>query len=152
MRGIFGIDPGWGVTIVRIVVGVILLVAGFQAWAVGTTAITTAFTKMQIPLPHVAGPFVKTLEVVGGVGLILGVWARWFGLLFAAEFVVAAFYVKWAGVGFANARLDLCILAASLLVFIAGPGRAAIDSLWLERPAPAEPVRATDRVIRRRSA
>lgn len=38
------------------------------------------------------------------------------------------------------------LLAGSLLVFLAGPGRAAVDSLWLERPAaPETPVRLQSR-------
>jgi hypothetical protein len=41
--------------------------------------------------------------------------------------------VKFAGTGFASGRLELMILVAGILLFLAGPGRAAIDELWLER-------------------
>jgi uncharacterized membrane protein YphA (DoxX/SURF4 family) len=69
--------------------------------------------------------------------LILGLAGRWVGLLFTIQFIVATFYVKLP-IGFAGSRLDLMLLASSMLLFLAGPGRAAIDEFWLERPvAPA---------------
>ncbi len=52
-------------------------------------------------------------------------------LLFAIEFLVGFFYVKLPA-GFNGARLDLMLLAGGLLIFLAGPGRAAVDALWLE--------------------
>jgi putative oxidoreductase len=137
MRGIFGIDPGWGITIVRVTLAVIFIVAGAQKFSTGMDAVATNFEKMAIPAPGIAGPFIVGLELVGGALLLLGVAGRWLGLLFAIQFVIATFYVKFPGQGFGAARLDLVILAGSLLVFIAGPGRAAVDSFWLERPRSA---------------
>ena len=58
--------------------------------------------------------------------------SRWLGLLFTVEFAVAFFYVKLPA-GFAGARLDLMLLAGGLAIFLAGPGKAAVDSLWLEK-------------------
>ncbi len=132
MRAIWGIDPGWGITAVRLATGIILLVAGWAKFMVGTEAIAASFAKMAIPLPGVSGPFIMLLEIVGGALLILGIATRWVGLLFTIEFIVAAFYVKLP-VGFAGARLDLMLLAGSILLFLAGPGRLAIDEVWLEK-------------------
>jgi putative oxidoreductase len=73
------------------------------------------------------------LEIVGGALLILGIATRWVALLFAIEFLVATFYVKLP-VGLAGARLDIMLLAGNILLFLAGPGRAAVDALWLEKP------------------
>ena len=99
---------------------------------------------MGIPLPALSATLIVALEVIGGALLAMGLFSRWVGLLFALQFVVATFYVKWAAQGFGAARFDLLILAGSALIFLAGPGRAAIDNLWLERDArladaPAEP-------------
>jgi len=134
MRGIWGIDPGWGITAVRLATGIILLVAGWAKFMVGTEALAASFAKMGIPAPGVSGPFIMLLEIVGGALLILGIATRWVGLLFAIEFIVAAFYVKMP-VGFAGARLDIMLLAANILFFLAGPGRAAVDEVWLEKEA-----------------
>ena len=135
MRGIFGIDPAWGNTIVRVVLGLIFIAAGWQKLAGGVDAVSGSFAKMGIPAAELAGPLVVGLELVGGTLLLLGLAGRWIAALFAAQFVVATFYVTWPNRGFAGARLDLLILASSLLIVLAGPGRAALDSLWLERGA-----------------
>jgi putative oxidoreductase len=84
-------------------------------------------------MPGIAGPFIGTLELVGGILLLLGLFGRWLGLLYAIEFVVATFYVKFAGTGWASGRLDLMLLAGGILIFLAGPGKAAIDAVWLEK-------------------
>jgi putative oxidoreductase len=133
MRGIWGIDPGWGVTAVRLATGLILLLAGWAKFMVGTQEVTNSFTRMQIPAPAIAGSFIMILEIVGGAMLILGLAGRWLGLIFTVQFIVATFYVKLRTTGFASARLDLMILAASILLFLAGPGRAALDGLWRRR-------------------
>jgi len=62
---------------------------------------------------------------------LLGIAGRWLGLLFTIKFLVAFFYVKLPA-GFNGARLDLMLLVGGLLIFLAGPGRAAVDALWLE--------------------
>ncbi|HSF07326.1 MAG TPA: DoxX family protein [Methylomirabilota bacterium] len=134
MRAIWGIDPGWGITAVRLATGSILLVAGWAKFMVGTEAIAASFAKMAIPAPGVSGLFIMLLEIVGGALLILGIATRWVGLLFTIQFIVATFYVKLP-VGFAGSRLDLMLLAGSILLFLAGSGRVAVDEVWLEKEA-----------------
>lgn len=133
MRGTWGIDPGWGVTAVRLAVGLILLVAGWAKFMVGTEELTASFATMGIPAPRITGLFIMLLEIVGGILLILGIATRWVGLLFVIQFLVTTFYVRMP-VGIAGARLDLMLLTGNILLFLAGPGRAAIDAFWLEKP------------------
>jgi putative oxidoreductase len=132
MRGIAGLDPGWGITVVRLVMGLILFLAGWQKWSAGMSAVAENFAKMGMPAPGLSGPFILILELVGGALLILGIASRWLGLLFAIQFVVATFFVKLP-LGFNAARLDLMLLAGGILLFLAGPGRAAVDEVWLEK-------------------
>ena len=134
MRGIAGIDPGWGITIVRVAMAVIFIAAGWLKFMAGTTAVAGSFAKMGFPAPGGVGPFIMALELVGGLLLLLGFAGRWMGLLYAIEFLVATAYVKLPLGGLTAARLDLMLLAGGLLLFLAGPGRAAVDELWLERP------------------
>lgn len=133
MRGIFGIHPGWGITAVRIAMGLIFVVAGYRKFMGGLGGVVAAFERMGIPLPGIMGPYIVTLELVGGVLLIIGLWTRWIGLLFALEFIVATFYVKYATQGWDAGRLDLMLLAGGILLFLAGSGKAAVDEVWLER-------------------
>jgi putative oxidoreductase len=138
MRGLYGIDPGWGITVVRVTMAAILIAAGYGKVMGGVGNVSTSFAKMGIPLPEVMGPYIAFLELVGGVLILIGLFGRWIGLLVALEFIVATFYVKMPGQGWLAARLDLMLLAGGLMLFLAGSGRAAVDELWLEkRTAPS---------------
>jgi putative oxidoreductase len=126
-------DAGWGVAAVRVVMGLIFVGAGWSKVAVGFGAVTANFGKMGMPTPGITGPFIALLELIGGALLLIGLAGRWVGLLFAIEFVVAAFVVKLPSVGWSGARLDLMLLAGGVLLFFAGSGRLSIDEVWLER-------------------
>ena len=129
MRGAFGIDPGWGITPVRIVMGLIFVVAGYTKLAVtGLPAVTAAFAKYAIPLPGIAALLIAVLELVGGLLLLGGFGTRLLGVLFTCEFIVTTFWVKVRYLGWIDARLDLMILAGAFLLVLAGPGRAALDN------------------------
>ena len=127
------LDAGWGVTAVRVVMGLILLTAGWNKVAGGLGTVAANFAKMGMPAPDVTGPFIALLELIGGALLLVGLAGRWLGLLFAIEFVVAAFVVKLPSAGWVGARLDLMLLAGGALLFFAGSGRLSIDEVWLER-------------------
>ena len=135
MREIWGIHPGWGITAIRVAMGIIFVVAGYRKFAGGVGAVSANLAKWSIPLAEIMGPFIATLELVGGILLILGIATRWIGLLFALEFIVATFWVKFRLMSFADGRLDMMLLAGGILLFLAGPGRAAIDEVWIEKSA-----------------
>lgn len=94
------------------------------------------FAKIGLPIPAILGPYIALLELVGGVLLLIGLLGRWVGLLVAAEFVVAAFYYKFPTQGWAAGRIDLMLLVGGILLFLAGSGKASVDEVWLEKPAP----------------
>jgi putative oxidoreductase len=130
MRGIAGIDPGWGVTAVRIATALILVHAGYHKVAGGLDKVAAGFAKMGIPLPEVAAPAVATFELVGGAALLIGLFGRWVGLLVALQFAVISFAIKGPRSPFDEWYLDLLLLAAGILLFLAGSGRAAVDERW----------------------
>jgi uncharacterized membrane protein YphA (DoxX/SURF4 family) len=51
MRGIWGINPAWGITAVRLAVAIILIVAGYQKFAGGIPGVQAFMGKVGIPLP-----------------------------------------------------------------------------------------------------
>src|SRR3989442_2477826 len=132
MRGIWGIGPGWGITAVRIAMALVFIYSGWNKYQAGIPGVTEAFTKMAIPAPGISGPFIMTLELVGGVLLLFGILGRWLGLLYTIEFIVAFFYVKLPA-GFGGARLGLMLLCGAILPFLAGPGGGASDPDSLEK-------------------
>jgi putative oxidoreductase len=123
----------WGITLVRIMTGLLFAVHGYQKFAGGLGGAVGFFTKVGIPLPGVMAPFIATLELVGGVLLIVGLATRAFGALFAMEMLVTTLWVKIPSSGWSASDLDRMLLVASVLFVLAGPGAAALDRLWWER-------------------
>jgi len=126
-------DSRWGVAAVRVVMGLIFVHAGWNKLVAGFGVVASNFAKMGMPMRGLTGPFIALLELIGGALRVVGLAGRWVGLLFALEFIVAAFVVKLPTVRFAGARLDLMLLAGGVLLFFAGSGRLSVDEVWLER-------------------
>ena len=130
MPGVLGIHPGWGLTLVRISTGLIFAVHGYQKFAGGIAGVASYFAKLGIPAPGLMAPLIASLELLGGLLLIAGLAARWIGLLLALEMIVTGFLVQIPAKGWNASDLDRSLLAAGLAMFLAGPGRAAIDTLF----------------------
>jgi putative oxidoreductase len=134
MKGVCGIKPEWGVTLVRLVTGLLFAVHGYQKFAGGLGGVSAYFAKVAIPLPGLMAPLIAALELVGGVLLILGLATRVIALLFAAEMLVTTVWVKLlAGAGWNASDLDRMLLVAALLIVLGGPGAAALDARWWEK-------------------
>ena len=85
-------------TILRIVTGFLFAAHGWQKFNEFTIAGTqAAFAQMGVPAANVAAPVVATLELVGGVALILGVLTRVFAALLAVNMLGALFLVHASG-------------------------------------------------------
>ena len=139
MRGLMGIDPGWGITAVRVAMALVVINAGYTKFFVwGIDKVTVSMAKYGLPMPAVFGWTASVLELFGGLALLIGLFGRWLGLLYAIEFAVVFFWVEVRTAGLAGGWLPKMLLASGLLFFLAGPGRAAVDSLWLEK-APGTP-------------
>jgi putative oxidoreductase len=130
MKGIPGIHPDWGITVVRIMTGLLFAVHGYQKFVRGLGDVSVYFAKISIPFPGVMAPFIATLEVVGGILLIIGLFTRVVSALFALEMLVTTVWVKLAlGAGWNASDLDRMLLGAGILMVLAGPGAAAADNL-----------------------
>ena len=85
--------------LLRLMMAEIVIIAGYKkVFVAGFGAVIGSFTKYGIPLPEALGPFIAALELLGGICLAIGLGTRYLGLLFACEFVVAA-YTKWVTLG-----------------------------------------------------
>ena len=139
MRALEGIQPGWGITVVRAMMGIILIVAGYQKFAGGVGGFAGFLGQIGVPAPQLFGWFIPTLELVGGILVLLGLGVRWIGLLFIVEFLVVTFYVKLPrpapGGGWDSARIDLMLVAAAVMLVLAGAGKASLDEMLLKRRA-----------------
>lgn len=121
---------GLGMTVLRVVVGIVFIAHGGQKLFVYHFAgVARNFAALGIPLPDVAAPIVTLLEFLGGLLLVLGLFTRWTALLLACDMAVAllAAHVKhgfWAPYGI---EYPLILLAGTVALAFNGPGPAALD-------------------------
>ena len=121
------IHPGWGVAAVRVMAGVILVLAGWGKLTGGIDQFAGGMTQMGLPAAQVLAPLVVAFELVGGLLILLGAGARWLGFVMVAQFLILALFIQLPSRGFGAARLDLMMLAAGLMLVLAGAGQASVD-------------------------
>lgn len=120
-----------GLTVLRVVVGVVFLVHGYQKlFQMGIPGVTGFFTQIGAPLPQLTAPLVSVLEFGGGLALILGLLTPVVAALLAADMLGAMLLVHLPN-GF-NAdgggyEFVLTLLGASLALALTGPGAYALD-------------------------
>jgi putative oxidoreductase len=127
----------WGLTVLRVVVGVVFLMHGGQKLFVyGFHGVAGLFTSLGIPLPAISAVVVTLVEFVGGACLILGVATRLAAALLAFDMLVAIFVVHLKNGFFDQTRgfeFPLSLLAASVCLALSGPGAASIGSLFAKK-------------------
>ncbi len=134
-----------GLLILRIVTGVILMGHGTQklfGWwgGPGMTGWIGAMNRMRIR-PAAPWAWISMLaEVLGGLGLIVGLLTPFPSLAIAGSMLVAIALVHWPRgfwVSKGGYEFNLSILAAIAAIAIAGPGAYSLDSaLGLHLPEP----------------
>jgi putative oxidoreductase len=121
----------WGLTLLRVVTGLIFFMHGQQKlFEMGIGGVTGFFGSLGIPAPQLAAVVVSLVETVGGLALILGVLTRVAGVLLTADMLVAMLLVHrphgfFAGDG--GVELVLMLGAAALTLAMTGPGALALD-------------------------
>lgn len=120
-----------GLTILRVVAGFLFAAHGWQKYTEFTIASTQgAFAQMGVPMADVVAPVIATLELVGGLALIVGLLSRPVAALLALDMLGALVLVHaQAGVFVANNGYELVLIlgAAALAVALIGPGRISAD-------------------------
>ena len=102
--------------------------------------ITGFFASLNIPFPGFTAPFVSTLEFVGGILLMLGLFSRPIALLLACNMFVAywtadreALSAIFSDPGKFYVADPYTFLFASVMVLIFGSGLFAADTLVAKR-------------------
>jgi putative oxidoreductase len=102
--------------------------------------ITSFFASLHIPFPGVNAPFVSTLEFVGGILLMLGLFSRPIALLLVGNMLVAYWTADQDALasiisdpGKFYAADPYTFLFASLMVLIFGAGFFAVDTYITKR-------------------
>lgn len=116
--------------ILRLTLGVMFLAHGLLKLLVFTPSGTAQFFQ-SIGLPGWFGEFVMVAEIVGGLALVVGFYARYVALLFIPDLLGAIIFVHAAnGWGFSNKgggwEYPAFWAAALLVQFLLGDGAYAL--------------------------
>jgi putative oxidoreductase len=119
----------------RILIAIIFVNSGVEKFMdLGATA--SALASKNLPLPSVLAALTATLELVGGLLIILGWQTRIFALALAAFSAVAAYFFHdfWnlpAGPGHTNMMIhfmkNVSIIGGFLMLCAVGAGRYSLD-------------------------
>ncbi|WP_411731627.1 DoxX family protein [Paeniglutamicibacter sp.] len=126
-------------TTLRIVIGFLFAAHGWQKFFQFTLDGTTAaFGQMGVPAAGLVAPVVATLEIVGGIALILGVLTRIFAVLLTVNMLGALFLVHASAGVFVEVggfELVLALAAGAAAIALLGAGRISLDRFILPRLA-----------------
>jgi putative oxidoreductase len=148
-------NGGRGVTLIRLMVGVVFLTEGILKFMYPDEFAAGRFARIGIPGAEIAGPFVGGIEVLCGVLVLLGWFARLAAFLLLIVISVAILSTKmpillergfW---GFSlpkaphygllgmlhEARTDLCMWLGLVYLLIAGAGTWSLDRWRSRHPA-----------------
>jgi putative oxidoreductase len=116
---------------IRAAIGVIFIVQGTGKFNPGFAGFLTNIglpVEMQIPI--------ALAETIGGILLIIGILNRISSSILSIIMLGAIFHVKGASnlTGEGGFALDLMLLAANLVIIVAGPGRVSISEVAKKIP------------------
>ncbi|OQQ28995.1 hypothetical protein A4U94_02935 [Prescottella equi] len=119
--------------IARLGLGVIFIAHGWQKFSTwGIDGTQAAFAGMDVPLADVSAIVAATIELVGGIALLVGFATRVAGVLLFLN-MLGAFFIVHVGngifVGEGGYELVLALGVASLLIAGVGAGRFSVDAV-----------------------
>ena len=118
-------------TMLRVVIGFLFAAHGWQKYFQFTLDGTTAaFGQMGVPAAGLVAPVVATLEIAGGIALVLGVLTRVFAVLLTVNMLGALVLVHAPAGVFVEAggfELVLALAAGAAAIALLGPGRMSVD-------------------------
>ncbi len=142
MEMLLATSPSWAITVVRVTLGVIFFAHGSQkvfGWFGGYGLKGTTGYLISTGLPPVVAYAVCFFELLGGVGLVLGLLTRLAAVAIITVMIGAIVVVHWAHGFFINWELapgkghgfeaNLAFIAMAVACVIAGGGALSLDAL-----------------------
>ena|SRR5215208_6105884 len=125
---------GWGITIVRVMTGIIFLINGLQK--VSLQESVARFNELGSPYPSALAFIVLLVEVIGGSALVVGLFTRLVSIPLALGMLLDVLVVHPPSSVFvtdASFESAFLRLGASVALILAGSGKAALDGLLASR-------------------
>ena len=139
-----GAMAGWGLTVLRIAVGLVFIGHGAQKLfgafgGGGLSATSTYFTYIGLTPAYPLAVLWAVIELGCGALVFLGAWTRWAAIPLAVGMCVAiwkvhfasGFFINWAlapGLGHGY-EFNLVLIAACVCLSLSGAGELSIDRL-----------------------
>jgi len=129
MAGASGFRSGFGLLLLRLLVGWVFLSEGIQKFMYPAALGAGRFEKIGIPYPHFTGPFVGVVEIACGAMLILGIATMYAVVPLVIDIGVAIATTKvpmvqkqgfWAAMH--EGRTDFCMLLGLIAIACLGAG------------------------------
>jgi putative oxidoreductase len=122
----FYFSPDWGLLLVRLVLGVVMLSHGWPKFR-NLKENAEKFREMGFHPGFFWGTIVAVAEFIGGFGVILGIWASVIAMFLALDMIVAVIWklFKWHQ-PLKDCEFEFALLALSVLLFSVGSGAYSI--------------------------
>jgi putative oxidoreductase len=138
----------FGLLVVRLGLGGILLLHGWMRWNAGIQEQINYLTQFRAPYAEVAAWGSIIFELVGGVLLIVGALTRLVGLGVLIEQILIIAYTNWYkwpptllnadGTYKGGYEYNVALGLLGLLLFVMGAGAVSIDRLFRRKKPPLE--------------
>lgn len=139
-----------GPLLVRLAIGLVFVITGWRKLH-NLDGVTQFFESLHIPAAHANAVFVSTVELVGGVMLMVGLGTRIAALFLTGVMAVAIWTAKRPeldGIVDLVNTMELAYLCVFLWLLFAGAGRASIDYLLFRGGAASgEPITTSRALI-----
>jgi|SRR5271170_4426529 putative oxidoreductase len=118
----------WGITLLRVVVGVVFVAHGGQKFFMGFHQVAEFLGGYEIPEPNVAAIVLTAVEFFGGLALIGGILTRYVAIMLAFDMAVAILMVHWRNGFFIPNGIEypMVLLVTNLTLVLAGGGEAEL--------------------------
>jgi len=126
----------WGALSLRIALGIVFVHSGWGKWRRGISGTGRWMESLGIPFPQLNARMVASLELVGGLLLIAGLFTHWVAIPLAANMLVATWAEKYKiGAPFQGSEsaqgyeLTIVLAFASVALVLLGAGTFSLDEL-----------------------
>ena len=128
----------WTALPLRLALGFIFVDAGWGKFSRGIGGTGEWLGGMGFPQPQITARLIASLELVGGMLLLVGLFTHWVAIPLAANMAVATYTQKFKlGTPFQGGEvqgyeLDVLMVAACVALILAGAGPLSLDQLLLD--------------------